>query len=370
MVRFNLPEIDFVEVDAEELEAIAVGKFEEATGIKLSDSDPRRKFIQANVYIATLLANNIDFTGKQNLLAYAQDNFLDHLGVKKNVPRLGPSPAETTIRFEVNNPETFVITKDTYLSVNNINFYIAEDTVVPAGATYVDVKAICEEPGTIGNGFLPGQITNIVNPPPWVIKAYNITKSDGGVDWEEDDPYAERIRQSNSQYSTAGPEDAYKYHAMSANSLIVDVSVSSPSEGRILIVPLLKNGEIPSDEILNQVYEKVNDKKVRPLTDYVTVQRPDIVPYDIDLTYYVPSEKANVVSSIQDAVNKAVEDYQIWQKSKLGRGIDSSELISRVKAAGGVRITVNSPSSYAGLNKTQVAVANNVACTFGGIVDD
>ena len=368
--RFDLPDISFVDVDPEGLENLAVKKFEALQGVSLDEADPRRKFIQSNIFVATLLANGIDYTGKQNLLAYALDNNLDHLGVKRNVPRLKPMAAETVIRFEVNNPVPFTISKETYLSINGINFYLKEDTPVEVGTTFVDIEAICEIAGTAGNGFLPEQIVNIVNAPPWVSAAYNITKSEGGSDWEEDDPYAERIRQSNAQYSTAGPDDAYKYHAKSANARIVDVSVSSPSPGKVLIIPLLKDGETPDDTILEQIYDKVRAKTVRPITDHVTVSRATEIPYEIDVTYSISSEKAKFLSTIQGSINDAINQYQKAQKSKLGKDIDPSELNSLIKEAGGVRITVNKPAAYVVLDRTQIGNAVSVTSTYGGVIDD
>lgn len=370
MARFNLPDIDFVDVDPEELESIAVAKFEELQKVSLTDADPRRKFIQAVVYLATLLANGIDYAGKQNLLAYASDNSLDHIGAKKNVFRLGPKPSKTIVRFEVHPVETSVIPQGTRMTVDEVVFLSVSDVVIKPGDAYVDVTFECEEPGTIGNGFLPGQITDLVDSLPWVSKAYNITKSEGGEDLEEDDAFADRIRQSNAQYSTAGPEDAYRFHAKSVNPLITDVQVISPREGRVQIVPLLKDGEIPDTAILEEIFDKVNAKTVRPLTDYVAVTAPEQVYYDIDVTYYVPMEKSNVLADVQAAINQAIEEYKIWQRSKLGRGIDQSELNSRIKNAGGVRVSVNSPSSYRVLTKSQVAVPSNAKVTFGGFVDD
>jgi phage-related baseplate assembly protein len=350
MARFNLPDIDFVDVDAEELEAIAVGKFEELMKTTLTRSDPRRKFIQAVVFLATILANNIDFTGKQHLLAYAIDNYLDHLGAKKNVPRLEPKPAQ--------------------MVVNDIIFEATTDTTVNPGDTSVDVTFVCQEAGTVGNGFLPGQITDLVDPLPWVVKAYNITTSEGGVDWEEDDPYAERIRQSNESYSTAGPEGAYEFFAKSANQLIVDVLVTSPSDGVVEIRPLLKDGVIPSQDVLDQVYEKCNARTVRPLTDHVVVLAPEAVPYNLTATYYISNENQNLVNDIQAKVDAAVQEYLIWQKSKMGRGIDPGEFITRLKNAGAYRVIVETPAEYTPLQPHQVAQEQNVTVTFGGVVND
>ncbi|ECD6517271.1 baseplate J protein [Salmonella enterica subsp. enterica] len=372
MTRFNLPEIDFVEVDAEEMENIAVSKFQELTGIVLEETDPRRKFIQSIAFLGTMIGNNIDFTGKMNLLAYAQDNYLDHKGIDKNVTRLEPRAAEVPVRFELNALEPFIIPAGVRMSVGEIEFATTSDVSVDIGTKTLDIVLTCTEKGTIGNGFLPNQITNIVDNDqlPWVVKAYNIDTSRGGLDWEDDESFAERIRQSNGQYSTAGPSDSYRYHTMSASSSIVDVEVFSPSEGRITVVPLLENGELPGQSLIDEIKEKLNERTIRPLTDFVNVELPEIVPYDIEFTYYIPRSKQSIQMVIQGQINQAVQDFITWQKSKLGRGIDSSELVSRIKEAGGVRVIVSSPSQYIVLSKTQVGHSNAVRANFGGLVDD
>jgi phage-related baseplate assembly protein len=371
MARFGLPDIDFVNRDPSEIEAEMVTNFEQKTGIHLTNADPRRKFIQTFVYALSLAYNRIDYTAKQNSLAYAEDDFLDHIGNKKGVPRLGPKPAECIVRYELNPIRNMVIPKGKRVSYGNeVFFETTQDTLVPENAEYVDIKVQCTEPGPIGNGFLPGQINNIVDPIPFVVRAYNITTTSGGTDWEDDDPYAERIRQSPERYSTAGPEGAYIFYAKTADQRIVDVTVESPSPGVVEIIVLLENGELPDQSVLDRVMEICSDKTVRPLTDQVIVRAPDVVSYDIQLTYYVSREKANVLTDIQAQVQAAVSEYVVWQKSKLGRWVDPSELVARVKAAGASRCFVQTPSSFIEVERTEVAKENTVSLTFGGMTDD
>ncbi len=370
MARFNLPEIEFVPVDAVEIETSIVGRFEELSGIKLSEADPRRKFIQSLVYGFTLQLNNIDFTAKQNRLAYAVDDFLDHFGENKSVSRIEPKSSITVIRFEVNPVETSVIPAGTRISINEIFFETTSVATVEPGMQFVDVAAVCTEAGTKGNGYLPGQINNLVDPLPWVSKAYNTVLTVEGSDWEDDDSYAERIRQSNERFSTAGPTGAYEFFAKSANQLIVDVFVHSPSDGVIEIRPLLKGGDIPSADVLGQVLNIVDNRNVRPLTDKVNVLAPEVIEYDIDVTYFVSKENESILTSIQSTVQSAVNEYTLWQKSKLGRGIDASELISKVKNAGAKRVAVTLPASYTPIESYQVARDRLVNVTFGGVVND
>lgn len=370
MARFNLPDIDFVEKDVEEIESEIVAYYEQITGNTLSDIDPRRIFIKALSYGFFLQRNQIDYTAKQRLLAYAEDDFLDHLGTDDDVTRGEPTTATVTVRFEVNPVENSVIPAGTTMKVgDDIFFESSDDTLVTLGMQTVDIEMKCTETGTIGNGFLPGQITSLVTPIPWVSKAYNITTSSGGTDWEDDDTYAERIRQAKEAYSTAGPEGAYEYLAKSANQLIIDVSVTSPSANVIQIRPLLENGDIPDEEVLKQVAEACNDREKRPMTDKVEVLAPEIVTYDINVTYYISDENNSLLDSLKSAIEDSVQEFIVWQKSKLGRGIDTSELIAKMKNAGAYRVQVDSPTpSYIAIEETQVAQEGNVTVTFGGIV--
>jgi phage-related baseplate assembly protein len=371
MARFNLPDIDFINVDPDEYEMTMVSRFEELSGIILGEADPRRKIFQTVVYAMSLLANNFNYTAKQRMLAYAEDDFLDHKGVDKDVFRIDAKQASTIIRFEVNPISDSIIPANTRLTVNEIVFSTLNDVTVSPGMSYVDVEAICAEEGEIGNGFLPNQISEIVDPLPWVIKAYNTTTSTGGAEMEADDPFAERIRQSNERYSVAGPAGAYEFFAKSADQRIIDVYVDSPSDGVIEIRPLLQEGEIPGEDILNEVLESCSDRTKRPLTDNVTILAPAVVPYNLELTYYISTDKQSMVSSIQAAVNQAVSDFTLWQKSKLGRGIDLGECISLIKEAGGKRTVISSPAqSYTPIEKWQIAKNQSITITYGGLVDE
>lgn len=372
MARFNLPDVEFVDLDPDQIEAEMVDRFFQLTGIKLAEADPRRKMIQTFVYGLVLFLNNVEFSVKQRLLSYAEDDFLDHLGEEENVPRLGPTPAKTSVRFELNIPEgeNVILPAGTRVAATTeISFAVQEDIPIESGTSFIDVEVVCTEPGTVGNGFLPGQINQLVDNIPWVSRVYNMTKSDGGTDWEDDDAYAERIRLSRESYSTAGPEQAYIFHAKSANKLVSDVSVHSPSEGIVEITILLENGGIPDATTLEEISNYLSDKNRRPLTDKVEVVAPKVVEYDINATYYISADKEAVLADIQASVEMAFEEYISWQKQKLGRGIDPGELIARLKQAGAARVELQSPSGYQPIEPNQVAKERNVTLTYGGIVN-
>ncbi|THD15381.1 hypothetical protein CI793_13525 [Anoxybacillus ayderensis] len=372
MNRFNLPDINFLEKSPEDIERDILFHIEEKTGIKLSNADPRRKFIQGLVLYIVQERNNLDYALKQNLLAYAEDEFLDHKGEEVGTPRLGDKAAVTTMEFilEEGRVDVLVIPKGTRFLVGENTFFSTDETVVvPVGQHSIQVPATCLETGEVGNGYLPGEITNLVDPIPWVKEVRNITVSSGGVEVEEDDPYAERIRIAPESFSVAGPEGAYEYWAKTASQQIVDVVVLNPSDGTVDIRVLLQDGELPSQELLDEVLAVCSDKKVRPLTDKVTVNAPEVVFYDVDVQYWILQSNASVLSTIQEKINQAFQDYLKWQKEKMGRDVDLSELIVRLKNAGAYRVTVNSPM-YIKIEKHQVAKENVVNFSFGGLTDE
>ncbi|GAV21619.1 baseplate assembly protein [Carboxydothermus pertinax] len=368
----NLPEIEFVSTDVTQIEENIITVYEGVSGRKLAPGDPVRLFLQA---IAAIIAQQrvlINYAAKQNLLAYAEGVYLDHIGARVRTERLPAKAAQTTLRFTLSSPQpqAVVIPAGTRATPDGqIFFATVEETTVPAGTTQIDVLAECTTPGTVGNGWLVGQINKLIDPLPWIQKVENITSSSGGVDEEDDENYRERIRVAPESFSVAGPEDGYRFWAKSAHQSIVDVSVTSPAPGQVEIRPLLENGEIPSQEILDAVSAICNDKKIRPLTDQVLVIAPEVVTYNVELTYYVAQENATLVTSIQEAVTKAVNDYVIWQKSRLGRDVNPSELIARVMAAGAKRVEVISPV-FTQIAPTQVAIAGTVSVQYGGLEDD
>ncbi len=369
MPRFNLPDVTFTEKSALQVETDIVNRFAQITGIRLAQADPRRKFIQALVPIIAQQRVLIDYSAKQNLLAYSAGNMLDHVGALTDAQRLQSAAAVVAVRFNLSTAFQRTIASNTQVTAGDgVFFATTESTTVEGGQTFVDVECQCTQTGAIGNGYLPGEINQLVSPISWVTSVENITESDGGAEVETDDPYAERIQLSPEKFSTAGPDGAYIFWARTASQLIVDVSVISPVPGEVEIRPLLANGGIPGQGILDAVDAICNDRRIRPLTDKVTVLAPTQVSYNITLTYYINTNDSSIETAIQEAVSESIEGYKTWQKSKLGRDIDPSELIARVKNAGAKRVTATLPV-YTQLNTTQVASDGIVTATYGGLED-
>lgn len=367
MKLVDLPDIEFVDADAEQIKAAVFSDYTSITGRTLAQGDPVRLFLLVVSEAIVRLVNNQNYIGKQNLLKYATGGNLDNLGAFSDTDRIPASAATTTLLITLSSKreqETIVKAGTRVATDSGLYFATNEDVAVPAGSLTTTVKATCQTVGTAGNGFLPGEIKSVVDLVAYVASIVNTTTSAGGADEESDDDYRERIHEAPERFSTAGPTKAYEYWAKSANSAINDVTVYSPSAGVVEIRPLLDGGKIPGQEVLDVVNSILNKDTVRPLTDQVQVKAPEPVSYDISLTYYI--DRGVSESTVKDAVTQAIAGYELWQSAKIGRDINPSRLIADVMSVPGVkRIVVASPV-YTELTNIQVAQADKISATLGG----
>lgn len=366
----NLPEVSFASRNTADIEQAVITGYETASGRSLAKGDPVRLFLLS---IAALIAQQrslIDHAGKMNLLHYSEGDFLDQIGSLVGVTRLDPQSAITTFEFTLSSVQgsVYTIPTGTEITTGNVSFLTTETLEIPIGETVGQVTGECAIAGESGNGYLPGQIKILVQPLPFVQSVTNISESTGGADLESDANLKERIRQAPGQFSVAGPDAAYVYWARTANQNIIDVSVHSPTPGIVEIRPLMKDGELPSLEIIDVVDGILSAKLVRPLTDNVNVMAPTGVSYDIDIEYWINTDDSTQSATIQSKVTAAVDEYRLWQRSKIGRDINPDELLSRVKAAGAKRVVINSPV-FTVLTVGEVAQEGAVTTTYQGLED-
>ena len=368
----ELPAVTFASADADSIDTEIVSQVESQLGRKLARADPIRLLLRGIEAVLMQQRYLIDETGKQNLLAFATGDNLEHIGALVGVSRKQPTAAVCTMRLTLSTPRTvptIIPAGVRFTAGDEVYFALDADLTFLAGETTLESTATCMQTGTDGNNYAAGEINIIVDPTAWLQSAVNITKSEGGSDLETDDALRERIHTAPESFSVAGPGGAYRWHAMNASPLVIDVSVRSPSPGEVEIRPLLEGGTLPDDEMIELVYEAVNARDVRPLTDHVTVLAPVSVSYDIIATYSIARSDATRAVAVQKAVASAVNEYAMWQCSELGRDIEPSELVYRMRAAGARHIDLICPA-FAAVNSYSVAIPNRTAVDYLGLEDD
>ncbi|MBQ3449572.1 MAG: baseplate J/gp47 family protein [Synergistaceae bacterium] len=371
----GLADIIFAEKAADEIEHEIITLYERLAERTLAKGDPVRLFLETIILIIVQQRSLIDYAAKQNLLAYASGDYLDHIGALLEVTRLEASHAMTTLKFTLSESQSSVviIPAGTRASPGggNILFATTESVEVPSGSTEITVTAECTVSGVQGNGYIAGQIRRLVDPFPYEMTVTNITESYGGSDKENDENFRERIQIAPESFSVAGPKGAYEYYARSAHQDIIDVAVIGPPEieaGYVRLYPLMKGGELPSQEVLDAVLAKCGADDVRPLTDCVSVHSPETVSYALNVKYYIDRAKATQSTEIQVSVESAIHEWVTWQRSKLGRDLNPSELNHRIISAGAKRAEITSPS-FRVLKSSELAVPSSMTITFGGLED-
>lgn len=364
-------DIKFINNDISQLELTLKKGYEEIMGVTIKDGDPVNDFISWITYILSIANNKINFTGKMNLLRYSEGVYLEALGELVGVKRNLSKGAKATVKYTFSKIFDQVITvpKGHKVAAGNLYFELDEDIELQIGKRDVIGHITCLTDGIIGNNIQIGEINTIVDDIPYLYTVENITISSGGVNEETDENLRERIRLKPTSFSVAGPIAAYKYYTLTAHQDIIDTYIFTPTEspGVVKVYPLLKDGKIPEQEVLEIVNNTLSADDIKPFTDKVEVLAPTSQNYSINFKWWL--DKTSDKTIVEAAVNKAVENYKKWQKGKLGRDINPNKLIQLLIQAGAKRVEIISPT-FTKIEKTHIAQDTGTTISYQGAEDE
>ncbi len=363
--------LNFIDNDISKLEVTLKKGYEEIMGVTVKEGDPINDFISWITYIFSVANNNINFTGKMNLLRYAKGLYLEALGEIVGVNRNLSKGAKATIKYTFSKifDRVINIPAGHKVASGNLFFELDNDIELQIGKREVTGEVTCLTEGIIGNNIEKGNINTIVDDIPYLLSVENINISAGGADEETDESLRDRIRLKPTSFSTAGPIAAYKYYTLTAHQDIIDAYIYTPisSPGTVKVIPLLKNGVIPETEVLNLVSKVLLEDDIRPFTDKVEVNAPIAQNYSINFKWWI--NKEDDVTIITSSINKAVEEYKKWQKEKLGRDINPNKLIQLLIQAGAKRVEIVSPI-FTQIEKTHIAQETSTNASYQGVEDE
>lgn len=225
--------------------------------------------------------------------------------------------------------------------------------------------------------------------------------------FETDEELLRRAQAAMHGFSTAGPERAYIYHALSADGRALDVSAQSPQfshaeldpdlaeqlppgvivlqvdddagltqpkPGDVAIRILARDGDgtAPVD-LQTAVANYLNQESVRPLTDQVRVASADIVPFQLiaEVTPYDGAGADLAVDNARARVNAYLADTR-----KLGRSHYRSAIIAALHAPGIEHVNLISPiddlelARYQAAHCTELSVINRTETARTEATDD
>lgn len=365
-----MADFDFVETDAAKIYTAVLNSLMDSVNEPLYPGDERRIFGEGVVAVLVALYNEFNDKMKQRTLQYARGYVLDAIGARYDITRLDAAHAKTTFRFSVGDTavsENIIIDAGTRITTDGTVYFATDQiAVLQAGDLYVDVPGTCQTGGDEYNGYTAGTISTLVDLIPYIKDVSNTEITYGGDDGEPytdagDEKFRERIWLAPATLSTAGPESAYRYYALSADPEIIDVAIDSPDANIINIYPLMKGGALPDEETLQKVLDACSGETVRPMTDKVSAKAPEAVSYDIQLKYYCTKDnEADTIKAVE-ADGGALDKYNDWQTSALNRDINPDQLRKLIlcpdwdsSLVGADRVDIVKPV-FTELDKTQVA---------------
>lgn len=360
------PNLDFINIDVDQIEADAKQIIEETLGYEIAPANPIWLLFKSLLAIILSLLTLLNFCAKMNLLAFASGAYLDAIGSLVGCERIPATAATTTVQINLSAARlvSTTIAQGTRITADNQTFFSLDEAVVfLPGETQKTSTATCLTLGEIGNGFAPNELSQIVDPQPFLQSIENVTTSDGGSDAEDDESLRERIHQAPESFACAGPVGAYVARVKEVSPLIADVTVTSLAPQHVDIYFSTSNGPLPSDQLIDMVQEHLSAKTIRPLNDIVTVHQPEQVTYTLDVTCYISNDDSANAAQIISKAETAVDDFITYQTSKLGRDLNPSKLISLLMAAGVKRVQVDSPA-FTVVDQKSVAVCSDYQLNF------
>ncbi len=367
----NYDGYEIIDSDAWEMKKNMIDKFQELSGRTLTESSPETRIFETVAYVMALREENYNDVAKQNYLRYARNERLDLRGeiYGRRGHRLKEQSAQATFRFYISEVQAtdIVITKGTRIQYNELYFETEEELKILKGSLYVDGIATCTTTGKSGNEIPPGQIKSIVDLYPYYNKVENITATNGGNNVETDESYRERIREIPESFTTAGSVGAYEFWTKTASQSIIDVRVVSPNPCEVDIYVWSDIG-FATQELKDRILSVVNNEEVRPLTDKVTIKDPTVISYSLDFSYFIDKDDEATVNIIKDRAITETNKYIEWQKLKIGRDINTDELIKRLKIIGVKRVVITTPN-FKKLGFNEIAVCNSININYQGVED-
>lgn len=215
---------------------------------------------------------------------------------------------------------------------------------------------------------------------------------------ETDAALRARTQMAPEGFSTAGPEGAYRFHALSADGQVLDVSVDSPRFASLVLAPeqlavlppatialtctydagiaeprpgmvrisvLARAGDgTPAPALLDTVAAALNASDVRPLTDEVVVTAAEIVPYALTATittYPGPSAAAVLAAAQAEAARYTAACH------RLGYDVTLSGLYAALHRPGVQRVDLAEPVASIVCGPHQAPWCTAITLTLAGV---
>ncbi|ABE64063.1 Baseplate J-like protein [Nitrobacter hamburgensis X14] len=158
---------------------------------------------------------------------------------------------------------------------------------------------------------------------------------------ESDADYRRRRWLATEGYAAAGPEDAYRFFAMSADPSIKEALAIKGDDNRVDLVLLSRDGNgAVSGQIVSKVHAALSPLKTRPLTDSLYTRSASIIAQPISVLITVPygpdreTVRAKALSNIaayagsRNALGMVLRVDGIIGAAREGNAVETMQVVS------------------------------------------
>lgn len=216
--------------------------------------------------------------------------------------------------------------------------------------------------------------------------------------YESDESLRARAQLALDGLSTAGPERAYIFHALSADGQVLDASadaprfdmpaissevrallpdnalvlvptysagLSAPMPGDVVVTILARDGDgTPTPALIDTVQARIGRDDIRPMTDNAHTRGASIINYSIDATLFtLPGPDSELV--LQEARQKTASFVE--ESRRLGKRVALSGIYAALHGAGVQRVELTSPSADIVCSLAEAAHCQSISIHFGGV---
>ena len=187
-----------------------------------------------------------------------------------------------------------------------------------------------------------------------------ITPAEGSTPavMENDPELRRRTLLAPEAWAAAGPIGAYAYHALTADTRVINADIWSPGPGKVSVaLQARQGGATAPSEVVEAVRAYLARPDIKPLTDMVTVRSVYTVPYSIDLMAYVqpgPDQLA-VKAAIEASVTAMVA-----ARRAPARDVPRSAIIAAATVGPVDRVSLISPASDLVIGNGDLAVCDSI----------
>lgn len=263
---------------------------------------------------------------------------------------------------------TFTGVQGTVIPVNTListttglNYVTTIEGIVAAGGT-VDIKIQSVDVGTKYN--ILANTINIINVSiNGITSVINKESISGGTDIETDEELKNRLLLQLRTPATSGNKEHYKLWSMEVNG-IGDARVFplAGGAGTVLVMPITTDKRAPSETIINNVINKIEEK--RPIGAAVTVQAPTEILINVDATLIIDTNFT--LQSIIDAYAYKFNNYIAESAFKINT-VDYYKCLSLFYEIEGVKtVTIyklNNDTKNISIGDKEIQVAGNINIT-------